>query len=306
MADTVAYVALGRAAADRRAGRPRPARRRPPARLPRRVGRARRRRPPQDRRHRRAAHAGAARCTASPSTSTPTSPCSATSCRAASPTRRSRRSRPRASTSRCSEVVDAVAARAALAWGGGVAERQDVAWRLRPDDLSAVQPGRGPGRDREAGGTGAPPRPPGRGRCHRGAGDLRAQARLAAGQGHASAPTYLASQADDARPRARHGVRGGRLPEHLRVLGRRHGHVHDQRRALHPGLRLLPGRHPPTRGARPRRARAGRRGRRAHGPRATPSSPPWPATTSPTAARPRSPRPSAPSAAARRAPPSRC
>ena len=32
------------------------------------------------------------------------------------------------------------------------------------------------------------------------------------------------------RARPRHGVRGGRLPEHLRVLVGRHGHLHDQRR----------------------------------------------------------------------------
>ena len=52
---------------------------------------------------------------------------------------------------------------------------------------------------------------------------------------------------DDARARPRDRLRGGGLPEHLRVLGRRHGDVHDQRRALHPGLRVLPGRHPATR-----------------------------------------------------------
>jgi lipoic acid synthetase len=43
------------------------------------------------------------------------------------------------------EVVDVVAAHAALAWGGGVAERQDVAWRVRPEDLSAFSRGEGPG-----------------------------------------------------------------------------------------------------------------------------------------------------------------
>jgi lipoic acid synthetase len=43
------------------------------------------------------------------------------------------------------EVVDAVAARAAPVWGGGVAERQDVAWRVRPEDLSAFSRGEGPG-----------------------------------------------------------------------------------------------------------------------------------------------------------------
>ena len=45
------------------------------------------------------------------------------------------------------------------------------------------------------------------------------------------------------RRRAAHGVRGGRLPEHLRVLGRPHRHLHDPRRALHAGVRLLPRRH---------------------------------------------------------------
>jgi lipoic acid synthetase len=33
-------------------------------------------------------------------------------------------------------VVDAVAARAAVQWGGGDAERVDVAWRIRPSDLA--------------------------------------------------------------------------------------------------------------------------------------------------------------------------
>jgi lipoic acid synthetase len=43
------------------------------------------------------------------------------------------------------EVVDAVAARAAEQWGGGESERQDVAWRHRPDDLSPFSRGDGPG-----------------------------------------------------------------------------------------------------------------------------------------------------------------
>ena len=42
-------------------------------------------------------------------------------------------------------VVDVVAARAALVWGGGALERQDVAWRHTPDDLSAFSRGEGPG-----------------------------------------------------------------------------------------------------------------------------------------------------------------
>ena len=43
------------------------------------------------------------------------------------------------------EVIDAVSARAATAWGGGVLERQDVAWRHRPSDLSAFSRGEGAG-----------------------------------------------------------------------------------------------------------------------------------------------------------------
>lgn len=42
-------------------------------------------------------------------------------------------------------VVDIVARRAAALWGGGVSERQDVAWKLRPDDLAPFSRGDGPG-----------------------------------------------------------------------------------------------------------------------------------------------------------------
>jgi lipoic acid synthetase len=42
-------------------------------------------------------------------------------------------------------VVDAVAARAAAAWGDGHLERQDVAWRHRPEDLSPFSRGEGAG-----------------------------------------------------------------------------------------------------------------------------------------------------------------
>ena len=42
-------------------------------------------------------------------------------------------------------VVDVVSARAAEAWGGGAMERQDVAWRHRPNDLSAFSRGEGAG-----------------------------------------------------------------------------------------------------------------------------------------------------------------
>ncbi len=43
------------------------------------------------------------------------------------------------------EVVDAVVARVADRWGGGGADRADVAWRHRPDDLSPFSRGMGPG-----------------------------------------------------------------------------------------------------------------------------------------------------------------
>ncbi len=43
------------------------------------------------------------------------------------------------------EVVDLLTRHAADVWGGGVLERQDVAWKHRPDDLSAFSRGEGPG-----------------------------------------------------------------------------------------------------------------------------------------------------------------
>ena len=42
-------------------------------------------------------------------------------------------------------VVEIVARHAAAVWGGGTMERQDVAWKHRPDDLSAFSRGEGPG-----------------------------------------------------------------------------------------------------------------------------------------------------------------
>lgn len=44
-----------------------------------------------------------------------------------------------------SDFVDVVTRHAARAWGHGVAERQDVAWKQTPDDLSAFSRGEGPG-----------------------------------------------------------------------------------------------------------------------------------------------------------------
>lgn len=43
------------------------------------------------------------------------------------------------------QFVDVVSRHAARAWGSGVAERQDVAWKQTPEDLSAFSRGEGPG-----------------------------------------------------------------------------------------------------------------------------------------------------------------
>jgi len=48
-------------------------------------------------------------------------------------------------TATMAEVVDVVARHAALEWTCGASERQDVAWRHRPDDLAAFSRGDGPG-----------------------------------------------------------------------------------------------------------------------------------------------------------------
>ncbi|MCY7298199.1 MAG: lipoyl synthase [Ilumatobacteraceae bacterium] len=42
-------------------------------------------------------------------------------------------------------VADIIARRAGELWGSGMVERQDVAWKARPDDLSAFSRGEGPG-----------------------------------------------------------------------------------------------------------------------------------------------------------------
>ena len=44
------------------------------------------------------------------------------------------------------QMVDVIIARAAAVWGNGVVERQDVAWKQTPDDLSAFSRGEGPGK----------------------------------------------------------------------------------------------------------------------------------------------------------------
>ena len=131
------------------------------------------------------------------------------------------------------EVAEVVARQAGEVWGAGSIERQDVAWKHRPDDLSAFSRGDGPGavvrRLAQVG-------------VSDGLADHDAQARLAAPQGRPR-PRGDRSQEDGARSRTGHRVRGGRLPEPQRLLGRRHRHVHGARRTVHAGLRLLPRRH---------------------------------------------------------------
>ena len=67
-------------------------------------------------------------------------------------------------------------------------------------------------------------------------------------------------QAPAPRPEPQHGLRGGPLPEHRRVLGPAHRHDHDPRRHLHPRLRLLQRQDRPADLVRRRRAAPGRRG----------------------------------------------
>ena len=87
-----------------------------------------------------------------------------------------------------------------------------------------------------------------------------------------------------------HGVRGGRLPQHLRVLGGPRGHLPHRRRPVHPALRLLPDRHRQARSRSTATSRAGWPSRCRRWACATPPSPASPATTCPTAARGCTPR----------------
>jgi lipoic acid synthetase len=56
------------------------------------------------------------------------------------------------------DVVDAVVSRAASRWGGSSVERQDVAWRVRTEDLSAFTRGEGPGTPERPHGQSSPVR----------------------------------------------------------------------------------------------------------------------------------------------------
>ena len=157
------------------------------------------------------------------------------------------------------------------------AERQDVAWRHRPDGPVAVLPRRRARASRSRPGADRPSAASPQAGVTDGLVDrARRKPEWLRPKVHHGAEV-LALKRTDARPRPGHGVRGGRLPEPVRVLGRRHGHVHGARRALHAGLRLLPRRHaaspsaptPTSRSGSPRRRPDGPRPRRAHdgGPR---------------------------------------
>ena len=97
------------------------------------------------------------------------------------------------------DVVDAVARLAAERWGNGVAERQDVAWRHRPEDLSAFSRGAGPGE---------PVRPT----------PSRAASRLAAA-GVTSGLSITTRKPEWLRPKVRHGVEVLALKRTVRDLG---------------------------------------------------------------------------------------
>ena len=97
-------------------------------------------------------------------------------------------------------------------------------------------------------------------------------------------PNYRRLQSLIARPGPQHRLPGGQLPQRRRVLGARHGDVHDPRRRLHPPLRLLQRPDGKAELQRPARADARRRHRQAHGPAPRGRSPRSTATTCPTTA----------------------
>ena len=93
---------------------------------------------------------------------------------------------------------------------------------------------------------------------------------------------HRAAGAGEARGPA-HRLPGGRLPEHLRVLGRPRGDVPHRRRPVHPALRLLPDRHRQAASRSTATSRAGSPRACRRWACATRPSPASPATTSPTA-----------------------
>ena len=145
-----------------------------------------------------------------------------------------------------------VVARAAAAWGRRAVDEQAVTVPSAAAAATAVRAGRRPAPRCAGSARPASTRRRAWPAATRKPEWLRVPARMG--------EDYLRPGPDGPRPRPGHGVRGGRLPQHLRVLGRRDGHLHGERRPLHPGLRLLPGRHPPPPAAGPDGARPGGRG----------------------------------------------
>ena len=86
----------------------------------------------------------------------------------------------------------------------------------------------------------------------------RAQTAVDQGQGEDGPRVHPPARPGPARGAA-HGLPGGRLPQHLRVLGRPRGDLPHRRRPVHPALRLLPDRHRQAGRVRRRRAAPGRR-----------------------------------------------
>ena len=205
--------------------------------------------------------------TGSRSTSIPISRCSTTSSRAASATAASRRWRGcSAAGRRCTRSSTASSPRFARERSTcDVAERQDVGLARRPVRADRRAPRASRSRSRRK-------RPEW----------MHVRARFDDGY------LELKQLARAARPP--HRVRGGRLPEHLRVLVRSHRDLHDQRRSLHAGVRLLPGRHAQAAGARRSTSRNASPTRSPRSASRTPSSRASRATTSPTAAPPASRR----------------
>ena len=83
-------------------------------------------------------------------------------------------------------------------------------------------------------------------------------------------PEYTELQLAGQARGAAHGLPGGRLPQHLRMLGGPRGDLPHRRRPVHPAVRLLPDRHRQAGRPRPRRAAPGRRVRPARWACATP------------------------------------
>ena len=86
----------------------------------------------------------------------------------------------------------------------------------------------------------------------------RAQAGVDQDPGEDGSGVHRAAEPGEVRGPA-HGLPGGRLPQHLRVLGGPRGDLPHRRRPVHPALRLLPDRHRQAAAAGPRRAPPGGR-----------------------------------------------